>query len=128
MIVSVEEKIMTVRMKHWQDPVNLVLGLWTMASPWVLSYAFETTPTRNAVIVGALIAGLAFLALYKLMAWEEWLSVALGAWLVASPWVLGFSGLVTAMWNAVIIGVVVAVLALWELGTDKQIGGWWSHA
>lgn len=119
---------MTMRMKHWQDPVNLVLGLWMMASPWVLAYAAEMTPTRNAFIVGIFIAGLALLALFKVMAWEEWLSVALGAWLVISPWILGFSALATAMWNAVIVGLVVGVLALWALGTDKEIGGWWSHA
>lgn len=119
---------MTVKMKHWQDPFNLVLGLWLIASPWILSYAAETRPTGNALIVGILIAGLALLALFKVMAWEEWLSVALGAWLVASPWILGFSGLFTAMWSAVIIGSAVAVLALWALGTDKDIGGWWSHA
>jgi hypothetical protein len=42
--------------------------------------------------------------------------------LAISPWMLGFSGIVAAMSNAVIIGDVVAVLALWALGTDKDIG------
>lgn len=119
---------MTAKMKHWQDPVNLALGLWMMASPWILSYAVERRPTGNAVIFGFLIAALALAALFKVMAWEEWVSVALGAWLAVSPWVVGFSGLAAAMWSAVIVGIVVAVLALWALGTDKDIGGWWSPA
>ena len=118
---------MTGRMKHWQDPVNLVLGLWLVVSPWVLAYTAEAQATGNAVAAGILIAGLALLAVYKVMAWEEWFSVALGLWLVASPWILGFSGVAAAMWSAVIVGLVVAVLALWALGTDREIGGWWSH-
>lgn len=119
---------MAMTVKHWQDPVNLVLGLWMLASPWALSHQTEMTPTWNAVILGILIAAAALVALFRVMAWEEWVNLALGVWLVISPWILGFSGLATAMWNAVIVGAVVAVLALWAAGTDKDIGGWWSPA
>lgn len=115
-------------MKHWQDPVNLILGLWMIVSPWVLKHQAEANPTWNAVIVGIIIALAALVALFQVMAWEEWANVVLGVWLVISPWVLGFSGLGAAMWNAVIVGIVVAALALWTLGTDKDIGGWWSPA
>jgi hypothetical protein len=119
---------MSKSIKHWQDPLNLILGLWLVASPWVLGHQAVTNPTWNAVILGALIAVAALFALFRVMAWEEWTNVILGVWLVVSPWVLGFSGLAPAMWNAVIVGVVVAALALWALGTDKDIGGWWSPA
>jgi hypothetical protein len=51
-----------------------------------------------------------------------------GAWTLISPWVLGFSGLFAAMLNAVIVGAAVLLLAIWTLGTDKDIGGWWSPA
>jgi hypothetical protein len=119
---------MAMNVKHWQDPVNLVLGLWMLVSPWVLAYQAETNPTWNAVALGILIAASALVALFRVMAWEEWVNLAFGVWLVTSPWVLGFAGLAVAMWNAVIVGVVVAALALWALGTDKDIGGWWSPA
>jgi hypothetical protein len=121
-----EEIIMAV--KHWQDPTNVVLGLWMVASPWVLQYQGVATPAANAIIVGIAIAALAVVALFRLMAWEEWANVALGVWLVISPWILGFSALDAATWNAVIVGLVVATLALWELGTDKDLGGWWRPA
>ena len=117
-----------VSVKHWQDPVNLVLGVWMIVSPWVLRYQAETTPTGNAVILGVLIAIAALIALFRVMAWEEWVNVAFGVWLLVSPWILGFSGIAAAMTNAVIVGIVVAALALWALGTDKDIGGWWSPA
>ena len=122
--------------KHWQDPLNLILGIWMIVSPWALRYQTDMTlnavmsnaATSNAVILGILIAAAALIALFRVMAWEEWANVVLGVWLVISPWALGFSSLATAMWNAVIVGIVVAVLALWALGTDKDIGGWWSPA
>jgi SPW repeat len=84
-----------------------------------------TTNIREGQV---LVAAVALAALVRVMAWEEWANLVLGVWLVISPWMLGFSGLVAAMWNAVIVGAVVAVLALWALGTDKDIGGWWSPA
>lgn len=118
---------MFMRMKHWQDPVNVVLGLWLAISPWVLGHADEAASTSNAVIVGALVAVLALFEFFKVAAWEEWTNFALGLWLVVSPWLLGFSVTVAAMSNAVIVGIAVAVMALWALGTDKDIGGWWSH-
>ena len=47
----------------------------------------------------------------------------MAAWLIVSPWVLGFSALQEAMVNALIVGAVVAVLAIWVLATDRDIGG-----
>src|ERR1700741_1314839 len=114
--------------KHWQDVVNLILGLWMIAAPWALKFEAETNPMWNAVIVGVFIAAIALFAFFRVMAWQEWANVALGVWLVISPWIVGFSGLVAALWNAVIVGAVIAVLALWALATDKDIGGWWSPA
>ena len=114
--------------KHWQDPINLILGIWMIVSPWALNYSADKNPTWNAVTLGILIGLAALFALYRVMAWEEWGNVVLGVWLVISPWVLSFSNITTAMANAVIVGVVVALLALWALGTDKDIGGWWSPA
>lgn len=118
---------MSVSIKHWQDPLNIILGLWMAASPWVLGYSADTYPTLSAIIAGTLIVLFAASEFFKAMAWEEWTNVALGVWLVISPWVLGFSGLSMMMWNAVAVGLVVALLALWALYTDKHIGGGWWH-
>ena len=52
----------------------------------------------------------------------------LGLWLIASPWALGFAGLAAATWSAVLLGIAIAALALWALGTDRELGGWWSPA
>ncbi|MFQ5775324.1 MAG: SPW repeat protein [Kiloniellaceae bacterium] len=108
--------------KRWQDWGNLVLGLWIFASPWVLQHTMATgaeatdMAANNAAmwslyIVGIAVAALAVAALLAFQAWEEWTNLALGAWLFVSPWVLGFSSSALLMWNAVIVGALVVVLA-----------------
>jgi hypothetical protein len=117
---------MLTKVKHWQDGVNVILGLWMVISPWVLAYQAQTRPMWNSIVLGVLIAGVAVYALFQVFAWEEWANVVFGGWLVVSPWFLGFSDLFVVMLNTVIVGAIVAAMALWALGTDKDIGGWWS--
>lgn len=98
---------------QWKDAGNLVLGLWLALSPWVLSYAQEATPAWNAHIVGVIIAVAAFAALAAFQKWEEWFNAALGAWLIVSPFILGFSAISAALWNQLVVGLVVLVLSAW---------------
>jgi hypothetical protein len=101
-------------MRHWQDWVNLVLGLWLILSPWLLGYSSAPAAMWNAVIIGVVVGLMSFLHLRGGPLWEEWANVVLGIWLILSPWILGFSGMTSAMWNAVIVGILVGVLALSE--------------
>ena len=100
--------------RRWQDWINLVLGLWILISPWALQFA-TTGHAWNAYVVGAGVAILAAAALIAFQPWEEWVNLALGAWLLISPWLLGFSTATIAMWNAVILGALVVVFAGWAL-------------
>ena len=66
---------------------------------------------------------LALAAIFKFQEWEEWVNGAIGLWLIVSPWLLGFTDLRAAMWNAVICGVIVVVMAgeeLWEIHFLRQ--------
>jgi hypothetical protein len=108
------EKFWSTLSRQWQDAVNVVLGLWLIVSPWVLGYAMETTPAWNAYVLGVIIAVAAIAALVAFHAWEEWVSVVLGVWLVVSPWILGFAASATALWNQIVVGVIVAALAFWS--------------
>ena len=112
------------QMKHWQDPVNGLLGVWLIVSPWALGFQSELTAMSNAVIVGILLVAAALGAIFLPRAWEEWTEGVLGLWLAVSPWALGFSTLETARVSALATGVVVIVLALWVLMTDKDYAGW----
>ena len=112
------------QMKHWQDPVNAVLGAWLILSPWALGFQEDRTIMGNAVIVGILLLAAALGAIFAPKAWEEWTEAALGLWLAVSPWVLGFSANQNAMMNAVIVGLVILALAVWVLATDKDYSTW----
>ena len=110
--------------KHWQDWGNLALGLWIFASPWALQHTMATGPEGAAAssatmwsmyAVGIAVAALAVAAIFAFQAWEEWTNLALGAWLLISPWLLGFSTSALLTWNAVLVGVVVVILAGWAL-------------
>ena len=43
----------------------------------------------------------------------SWLVVVLGAWEVIAPFVLGYAAVVGALWDAIIVGAVLIVLAGW---------------
>ena len=100
--------------KQWEDWANWILGIWLCISPWALQFDLESVPTRNAVIVGFLIILAEVVTLSIFRPWEEWINVALAAWLVISPWVLGIAS-AAATANFVIVGVLVIALALYEM-------------
>jgi hypothetical protein len=104
--------------KQWEDWCDWALGIWLILSPWVLLFEPETTATRNAVTVGFLIVAAEALTLSVFRVWEEWINVALGAWLLVSPWALGI-GSATAKADFVIVGLLVAALALYQVGRER---------
>jgi len=101
-------------MNRWQDWTKVVLGLWFAATPWILGYSGLTGALWSGLITGLVVAILAALALPAgRQMWAEWLSLIAGAWMFISPWVVGFAANSAALWNALIVGVLVAIAALW---------------
>jgi len=104
----------------------LVLAVWLFLSTWILGFAATpaageavgagfTTAAWNAWILGLVIAALALWAAFQFAEWHDWANGVLGVWLVASPWILGFAALTTAVWNHVVVGLLIVALAAWEL-------------
>lgn len=114
-------------MKHWQDPLNALIGAWMVLSPWVLGFQHQMAPTASGVVVGLALIAASLGAVFAPRAWEEWTEAVLGLWMVISPWVLGFSSQMDAMRSAVASGIVALVLALWVLLTDKDYSHWMHH-
>jgi hypothetical protein len=95
------------------DVYNLVLALGLFAIPWFLARATATTDLdiwASAVAIGVI----SMMALLAFSWWKEWTNLALGLWLIVSPWVLGFAH-TRAMHFSIGIGVVVAFLAALEI-------------
>jgi hypothetical protein len=53
-------------------------------------------------------------------AWVEPAVFALGAWLLLSPWIIGFTATVPQMWNSVIFGALIFLFAGWSLADDRR--------
>ena len=103
--------------KRWQDQLILLLGLWFFITPWVFGYPIPSVQAWTAFISGAVIALLAAFDLYKTYFWAVTLNL-----------LLGLAGNVELMWNSLIVGVAVAVLALWEMRTDPELVKHWPGA
>lgn len=97
------------------DVVNVILGIGLALSPWLFAYTGETTAAWNAWVVGAAIALVAIGALVAFAQWEEWVNLILGVWAILAPWLLGFSAITAALYTHMIVGLIVAVLAGFEL-------------
>ncbi len=100
--------------RQWEDWLGVVVGVWLCASPWVLGISENMTVAQNAFLMGALLIVVETVILFAFRAWEEWINVAIGVWLVVSPWVLGITER-AALANFVIVGAIVLALALYEL-------------
>jgi hypothetical protein len=108
--------------QQWEDWASWILGFWLMISPWALRYDLDEAPTRNAVIVGLLIVLTEVVELSIFRDWEEWINVVLGAWLLASPWILRISDR-SAMINFMLVGLLVLALALYEIRGERARRG-----
>ena len=112
------------QVKHWQDAVNAVLGVWLVLSPWALGFQADMTAMSTAVVIGVLLVAAALGALLVPRAWEEWSEGVLGVLMIISPWVLGYSARATAMHSAVVTGIIIVALSAWTLATDKDYSAW----
>lgn len=100
--------------------VNLILGLWLIAAPFVL--AFTSSALVNDVVCGIAIVILAGLRIYRpTLATKpaSWVNLAIGAWLVVAPFVLDYlSG--PAAWNDIVVGILVLMFAGWS-GAEPRV-------
>ena len=97
------------------NAANVALGVILLISPWLLDFSGHQLATWNAVASGAVIAILTFAAFVRTREWEEWVDLVVGLWVIASPWLLGFAGVSSALWTHLIIGVLVTILTALEL-------------
>jgi predicted MFS family arabinose efflux permease len=115
--------------KRWQDQVILLLGLWLIASPWVMGYPSDAPPTTNAVIAGIIMAAMAAFDLYKTYVWAVVLNLVVGAWVAVSPWLIDvMRGVLqdrAMMASLIATGVATVILGLWELRTDPELHQQW---
>lgn len=57
------------------------------------------------------------------MSGGSWWSVVLGIWLIISPFVLGFANAPTLLWNNIILGALVCIVAVSSRSTRPATYG-----
>jgi hypothetical protein len=110
--------------RTWEDWLGMVLGVLIVLSPWFPMQADREVVDAersfiilNAFTVGILVFGLAQLEYVALQRWEEVAEIVLGLWLIASPYIFGYSGDgLLRFWHSSLGGLVVllATLQLWQ--------------
>jgi hypothetical protein len=98
-----------------QDLVNLFLGIWAVITPWLIGNHPAAGVVADYGITGILIAFFACAGLIAFRPWQEGINIVLGAWLLVSPWILGFTANSSLRWSAVLIGVLVIICSALSL-------------
>jgi hypothetical protein len=109
--------------RSWEDWVGMLLGVLIGISPLVAEEQHDQAVAWNAILVGALVLGLAQLtyAYVSLQRWEETGLVALGLWLMASPFTFDYAESGTLRYWHFMLGTLVALIAALELWQDRTL-------
>jgi len=49
------------------------------------------------------------------MKWIYRIQIIIGAWILISPWILGFSNVTPALWSNIITGIAIALIGYWYI-------------
>ena len=111
----------TAKTLNW---VIVIGGVWEVLAPFILAYSDAKGAMWDAIIIG--------LALIVLGAWAaltnagstvktlSWINAILGLWLIIAPFLLSYSKVAAAMWNDIIIGIIVLALGAWAASAAKE--------
>lgn len=94
--------------------IDLALGLWLLASPYVVGFTLVNAARINNAAFGPFILWIAITALavgYR-GRWISWVNVVFGLWVAVSPFVLGFADQPKPLINNIVVGLIVALVAL----------------
>lgn len=109
----------------------MMIAVWILISPWVLvqlsaapavSHPISGAALSNFVIVGVIMLVVSVAPPTASTVWEGRAYAAMGVWLVASPWVLGFSSDSLLSWNAVVVGILAVAVSGLIGGPSRKIG------
>jgi hypothetical protein len=105
---------------------TLAAGLWVALSPWILSFAGYAPDARsNSLALGALVASMGATRVFgnyrsgRLNQIISALTVLPGIYLIAAPFLWGFTDRTRPTYSFIISGIAVILFALWSYLTSK---------
>lgn len=103
---------------------NIAAGIWLIIAPFILGYGVMTA-IRNDILIGAivLIFGLVGISSEEVR-WTRIINLLAGIWLFFSPFILNYSYLTSALWNDLVLGILVIAFSAWSL---SAIGRFHTH-
>ena len=107
--------------RTWEELIGIIIGALIVISPWLANAFDSQLVVMNAVIVGLIVLSLAGIEIVVLRASEEWLELACGVWLTASPFAFGYAGTGMLQYWHFGLGAVVVLLAVLELWQDWNL-------
>ena len=92
---------------------NIIAGIWLILASFVLGYAAVEAALWDEIVVGAIVLVLAAVRVGNPARFPglSWANLIAGLWLIAAPFVCGYADIGRAMWNDIIVGIVIAALA-----------------
>ena len=114
--------------RTWEDWLGMLIGVLIVASPWFPSEqshevvdADRSYVILNTFAVGIILFGIAQLEYVALQRWEEVAAILLGLWLIASPYMLGYSHEGMLRFYHTSLGSLVVLLAALQLWQDWDL-------
>lgn len=95
-------------LRPWNLILILLIGMWVMAAPGILSYSGTIADSNH--LAGPLIVTFAVISMSEIARSVRFIFILFGLWLIAAPWVLG-TDLEMAKWNGVISGILLIALS-----------------
>jgi SPW repeat len=93
----------------------MALGLMIMFAPWIVNETSNSVIVGNAALAGLAVLLLAELDLVRFRRWTEFGQLICGAWVAASPIILGYSANGRLRVWHILSGLLVAGLGALEL-------------
>jgi ABC-type branched-subunit amino acid transport system permease subunit len=114
--------------RTWEDWLGMLLGVLIVLSPWFPTQASHEIVDAsrsyvilNTFVVGIIVFGLAQLEYVSLRRWEEVAGIVFGLWLIASPYMFGYSGDGMLRFYHSTLGSLVLLLAALQLWQDWDL-------
>jgi hypothetical protein len=108
----------TVKTLSW---LVVLLGVWEFLASFILGYSAKAGALWDAIILGialVILAGWAALSnQVTTVKALSWINAVLGVWLILAPFIVRYANLAGALWNDIIVGIIVAVLSVWAANT-----------